>query len=342
MTSLSTPCPASFSPAPGPLMVTSPTGSAVHTTALVVPSMFTSGSSRPTSSGCTRAITSPLPSESGKLSVATCLIRPPAEAARSISERATSVIPWQVTCVGSKLPAEDEGGEDHHLCHCVVPLDVCRWVTLGEAHSLCLPQRVLVGAAAGHPREDEVGSRVQQTTERGRDRPRETVDQGAQHRCTGHDGGLGAKGDAAGTRQLGELHAVQGDGPLVGRDHGDPPLQRLAHVAEAGLAVGGRARRHLHEKIRLGGPQPFDRSRPAARARLLGDRPSLACQRERGRQIEAVLVIDEPVAGIAETHDRHADPIPLREPPRLNVKRTDKPLTHRAKADDPDTQRFTA
>ena len=173
MTSLSTPCPASCGPAPGPLIVISPIGLAVHTTALVVPSMFASGSSRPTSSGCTRA-TSPRSAGVGELSVATCLIRPPVDGG-PIELGASDVgDPLAGDLRRSKLPAEDEGGEDHHLCHRVVALDVCCRVTLGEAQSLCLCQRVLVGLAAGHPREDEVGGGVQQTAERGRDRARET------------------------------------------------------------------------------------------------------------------------------------------------------------------------
>jgi hypothetical protein len=55
MRSLNTPCPASCGPAPGPMIVTSPSGSARQTTALLVPSMVASGSSPGTSSGHARS-----------------------------------------------------------------------------------------------------------------------------------------------------------------------------------------------------------------------------------------------------------------------------------------------
>ena len=115
----------------------------------------------------------------------------------------------------SKLPAEYKPGQDHQLRHGVMALDIRCRVALGQARRLRLGECVLVGAALIHPREDEVGSRIEQAPERHRDRSCETVDQRAKHRSAGHDGRLGAKRHPAAARQARELHAVQGDRPLV-------------------------------------------------------------------------------------------------------------------------------
>ena len=83
---------------------------------------------------------------------------------------------------------------------------------------------------------------------------------------------------------------------------------------QSGLAVGGRARRHLDENLSFGGPEPFDRTRPRTRAdRSAIDFPPRPARG--GRDIEAVLVIDESVPGIGEAHDRDADAIPPAAPP---------------------------
>src|SRR5215471_1144800 len=162
MMSLRTPCPASWGPAPGPVTVTRPTGSTSNTTALVVPLTFTSGSSWPANSGCTRAVTLPDPPGPPKLSVATCLMRPPAEAASATSRPVTAGDAAAGDLLAPELPAEDQARQDHHLGDGVVALDVGGRVPFGQAGPLRLGQRVLIGPALGHPGEDEVHGGVEQ------------------------------------------------------------------------------------------------------------------------------------------------------------------------------------
>lgn len=61
MMSASVPWPARCGPAPGPVMVTCPTGVAWKTRAQVAPSMPASGSPAGTASGRTRTVTVPVP-----------------------------------------------------------------------------------------------------------------------------------------------------------------------------------------------------------------------------------------------------------------------------------------
>ena len=190
--------------------------------------------------------------------------------------------------VAPQLPAEHERRQDHHLRDGVVAVDVGAGITLGEAGPLCLRERLLVGRARRHPREDEVGGRVEQAAQAQRDRAREPVDERAEQRRARHDGRFGAERDTAAARELRELDAVQGDRPLVRRDHRDAAPERLAHVREPGLAVGRRARRHLHEQVGIRRAQPLDRARPAAHAGQLGDRAAAGDLRERGAEIEPV------------------------------------------------------
>jgi hypothetical protein len=131
------------------------------------------------------------------------------------------------------------------------------------------------------------------------------------------------------------LHGSEGS-----RDeaHRDPPLERLAHVHQARLAIGGRARRHFHEQVRFGGAEPVDRARPPAHAGLLRDRRSIRGPSEHGREVESLRVVDESVARVGKTDDRDADAVSGREPRGLRVERAHEPLAHRAEADDPDAQ----
>jgi hypothetical protein len=132
---------------------------------------------------------------------------------------------------------------------------------------------------------------------------------------------------------------MQRDRPLVRGDHRDPPPKRLADVRDPGLAVGGRARRDLHQKVGLGGAKPVDRARPTAHAMLSGNRPSCEGQAQRGRQIEPIASVDQSVARISEANDRHSDAVPVREPLALGVERAQHPPAHRAEANKPDPQR---
>jgi hypothetical protein len=163
-------------------MVTSPIGLARQTTALVV-----------------RDVLESRPARGGAVELRSSDVRDPA--ARDL--------------FASKLPAEYERRQDHHLGHRVMALDIGGRVALGQAGRLRLGECVVVGAAFIHPGEDEVGGRIEQTPERYRDRSRQTVDQRAEHRRAGHDGRLGAKRHPAPARQARELHSAQGDRPFV-------------------------------------------------------------------------------------------------------------------------------
>lgn len=64
------------------------------------------------------------------------------------------------------------------------------------------------------------------------------------------------------------------DRRLVGGHHRNPAPQRLPHVGQAGLAIGRRVGRHLHQQVRLGGAKPVDRARPVPHAIVVSDRSS--------------------------------------------------------------------
>jgi hypothetical protein len=124
MMSLSTPCPASCRPAPGPVIVISPTGLARKMRALVAPSILASGSPAGTASGCTRAVTVPVPSGPENASAATCRSRPPRRGCLAGLLAGDTSDALAGDLFAAELPAEHERGQDHHLGDRVMALYV--------------------------------------------------------------------------------------------------------------------------------------------------------------------------------------------------------------------------
>ena len=338
--SLSTPWPASCGPAPGPMIVTSPIGERGRRRRWWFPRCSASGSSRRSSSGSTRAVTVSRSVRFGELERRDVL-EPRAGRCGLVEHRARDVgDPAAGDLLAPKLPAEDERRQDHQLRHRVVALDVRGRVTLGKARPLSLRERVLVGRALGHPGEDEVGGRVEQAAKPDRDRAREPIDERAEHRRSRHDGRFGRNATPRLRASSASSTPCSATGHLLDVTTGIRAPERLAHVREAGLAVAGRARRHLHEQVGFGGAQPFDRARPARTPGCSAIDRSIGRQAEQRPEVESVAVVDEPVSRVGETDDRDADPVPAREPLRLRVERAHEPPAHRAEAHQPDPQRL--
>ena len=219
-------------------------------------------------------------------------------------------------------------------------LDVGGRVALGKARRLCLRECVLVGRAFRHPGKDEVGGGVEQPAKPDRNRARESVDERAEHRRARHDGRLGAKRDAAATCQLGKLHPVQRDRPLVRGDDRDPPPQaprgcarRPGSPSADGLAVTStrrsasvaRSPSMLLGQRRTPGSSAIDRP---SEARLSADWRS-----------RPVAVVDNPSRAFARPTTVTSMPYLPASRSRLGVERAHDPLAHRAEAHKPDPQR---
>jgi hypothetical protein len=313
MRSLRTPCPASSGPAPGPAMVTSPSGSARQTSTLVVPSTSRAGR-RPDELG-RHAVGHVAGSARLRELQRRDVLYARATRGGAVELRASDVHDAVAgDLLASQLPAEHEPRQDHQLRHGVVALDVGGGIALGQARRLRLGECVVVAGAFVHPREDEVGGGIQQTSEPYRDRSREPVDQRAENRRAGHDGRLGAERHAAAAGQARELDPARRDGPLVRRHDRDCAPERLEHVREAGLAVRGRAVGDLDEEVGLGRAQALECGRQALDAGELGDRRPAGGKLERGSEIESVRVMAEPIARVGKANHCHVDPVLSREP----------------------------
>jgi hypothetical protein len=137
----------------------------------------------------------------------------------------------------------------------------------------------------------------------------------------------------------GKFRPVQGHRPLVGGDHRYSAPKRLPHVGQARLAIGRRACRHLHQKIRLGGAKPVDRTWPGTCGALLSDRPPAGSRRPDRSEVKAVRVMDNSISRVCEPDNPHRTAVPGREPPRLLIEGTGQPPPDHAEPDKPDPQR---
>ncbi len=231
--------------------------------------------------------------------------------------------------LAAQLSAEDQTGEDHRLGHRIGAVDVSFDATLGEAGGLRFGQRVLVGAAVRHRREDEVAGRVEDPAQRGRPSSREALHERGQHRRSRHHRRLRSKRERVRARQLRELHPMKGDRPLVGGDHRHPASERLSHMGEARLAVEGTAR-DLDQHICFAGLEPLDRSRPVTDPGLVHDRRAAGEQSDHGRRVKPIPVIDETVTRVGNPHHRETDSVAASKSLPARVERPKQPLAHRA------------
>ena len=135
MRSLSTPWPASSGPAPGPMIVISPTGLARQTTALAVPSTAASRSSPGSGVGATRA---DVAGSAGPGELKRPDVPDPGAAGRGFVELGPgdSGDSPAGDVLAPQLPAEDDRRDDHQFRYGVVALDIRGRVALGQARPL--------------------------------------------------------------------------------------------------------------------------------------------------------------------------------------------------------------
>ena len=172
-----------------------------------------------------------------------------AHLARSLDLVRPEALDALVVDVGERdARAERDGGEDRHLRGRVRARDVVGRVGLGEPARLRLGERLVVGGAALHFGEDEVGRPVDDAEDAVDVRDDERLPQHLDHRDRGADARLEAELDAAGGRRLEELGSPLGDELLVGGD------DRLAGPQQVEDVLPGRldAAHDLgHERDRL-------------------------------------------------------------------------------------------
>ena len=127
--------------------------------------------------------------------------------------------------------AERDGGQDRRLGGRVETRDVLGRICLGVAEPLRLRERVVVGAALLHRREDEVRRAVDDPEHAVHVRDDERLAQHLDHGDRGADGGLEAELDTARGRRLEQLGAAAGDELLVRRHDRPAGAEELEHVA---------------------------------------------------------------------------------------------------------------
>ena len=167
---------------------------------------------------------------------------------RDVVER-DALDPLDLDPVERHARAERDRREDRGLRRGVEAADVLRRIGLGEAEPLRLGERVAVGAAILHRREDEVRRPVDDAEHAVDVRDDERLAQHLDHRDRGAHGGLEAQLDAARCRGLEQLGAAPGDELLVRRHDRPSGAQQLENVAARRVDAAHHLRHDLDRRV---------------------------------------------------------------------------------------------